>query len=98
MAEFYGDAPPLTIPSEGYSHEEKQKIEHDTNAWSLRELFYQEKTEVINNDLLLKTLGETLRFFWNMRLKQLFSEKEFIFKLEEAIAGENGLSITFYEK
>lgn len=98
IAEFYGEDAPLHIPSVGYSHEQKQKLERDINAWSLRELFWNEKPEVLNNEALLSAFGETLRFFWSMRLQQLFPEKEFVFEIGEGIAGENGLSITFYER
>ena len=61
-------------------------------------MFFNEKREILENETLLRAFGETLRFFWSLRLKELFPEKDFIFEIGDNIAGEEGLAITFYQK
>ena len=77
---------------------EKQQEERTSNAVSLGQYFYSEKIEVLENKTLLDTFGETLKFFWSMRLQNLFPSSEFIIELGENIAGEEGVVITFYHK
>lgn len=70
---------------------EGQKIEREWNSWSLGHMFYGEKEEILENEILLKAFGEVLQFFWSLRLAQLFPEKKFVFEIGEGIAGEEGL-------
>jgi hypothetical protein len=76
----------------------KQKIERWVNAWSLADFFLLAYTSSVEDPQLLEAFGETLRFFWSLRLQTLFPNREFIIEIGEAIEGENGLSITLYEK
>ena len=101
IAEFYR---PETSPNSGTEGFKKnaqvqgKKIERNINAWSLGQMFFNEKREILENETLLRAFGETLRFFWSLRLKELFPEKDFIFEIGDNIAGEEGLAITFYQK
>ena len=88
-------------------HYDKQKIERWVNAWSIPEFFdryywfYPERVNQVSEqeyDLFIHALGESIQMFWSLRLKHLFPKREFVFELDEAIEGENGLTITFYEK
>jgi hypothetical protein len=77
---------------------EKQQLERVSNAMSLGQHFWSENTAVLKNEKLLYALGETLKFFWSMRLKTTFPDKSFIVELGENIAGEEGMVITFYQQ
>ena len=83
------------------------KIERWVNAWSVSEFFdrydwfYPDRVNPVSQqeqDLFVHALGESIQMFWSLRLKQLFPPREFVFELGDDIEGENGLTITFYEK
>jgi hypothetical protein len=104
IAEFYN--PGLEILKEQFHHD-KRKIERWVNAWSLPEFFYRYQryqsqdippASAIDDELVVQAFGEVLRFFWSLRLKTLFPDREFIIEVGDAIEGEAGLSITLYEK
>lgn len=85
----------------------KRKIERWVNAWSLPELFFKYQQfhageppppSAIDDETLVQAFGEVLRFFWSLRLKILFPQREFVVELGEGIEGESGLAITLYEK
>lgn len=104
IAEFYH--PGLEILKEQFHHD-KRKIERWVNAWSLPEFFYRYQryqsqdippASAIDDELVVQAFGEVLRFFWSLRLKTLFSDREFIIEVGDAIEGEAGLSITLYEE
>ncbi len=104
IAEFY--TPGLQVLKERF-HNDKRKIERWVNAWSLPEFFYRYQRysahdtrppSAIDDETLVQAFGEVLRFFWSLRLKSLFPDKEFVIEVGDAIEGESGLTITFYEK
>ena len=74
----------------------KKKIEMEVNTGSLEDFFINDNS-VINDDLK-KTFGETLRYFWQIRLLTLFPEKAFVVELGNELMGEYGECITVYEK
>ena len=82
----------------GMDKQERQRTERVMNAISLGLFFLSEKLAVVENQKLLDTFGEALKYFWSLRLKLLFPEKTFIVEIGHNIAGEEGQVITFYQK
>ncbi len=76
----------------------KRAMERRVNAWSLADFFLLASSPSVDSDVLITKFGEMLHFFWSLRLKMLFPEREFVVEVGENIEGERGLSITFYEK
>jgi hypothetical protein len=85
---------------------DKQKIERWVNAWSLPQLFFKYQQydaseppppSAIDDWTLVEAFGEVLQYFWSLRLKLLFPQREFVVELGEGIEGESGLAITLYE-
>lgn len=76
----------------------KQKIERWVNAWSLADFFLLADSPSVHNDALITAFGETLRFFWSLRLKTLFPDRDFVVEVSAGIEGERGLAITFYQQ
>lgn len=79
-------------------HNDKRTIERQVNAWSLADFFLMASSPSVDSEVLITKFGEMSHFFWSLRLKTLFPEREFIVDVDENIEGERGLSITFYEK
>lgn len=75
----------------------KQSIERFVNAWSLADFFLLADSPSVHDDALITMFGSVLNLFWEKRLKELFPTKNFIFEIGEAIEGERGLTITFYQ-
>ena len=80
------------------TQEEKRALERVMNASSLGQMFYAEKLEILENEQLLDAFGETLKFFWSLRLKNLFPDKDFVVEIGDNIGGEEGRVITFYQR
>lgn len=79
-------------------HEDKRQVELFANAWSLADFFFMADSPSVHDDTLITAFGEVLKFFWTMRLKTLFPERNFVVEVGDAIAGERGLTITFYQE
>jgi hypothetical protein len=77
---------------------DKRKIERWINAWSLADFFLLAQSPSVDDDVLILAFGETLCFFWSLRLKMLFPDRDFVVELGDALEGERGLTITFYER
>jgi hypothetical protein len=75
----------------------KSKIERWVNAWSLADFFLLADSPSVHDDVLITAFGETLRFFWSLRLQTLFPDRKFVVEVDEGIEGERGLAITFYQ-
>ncbi|WP_126631192.1 hypothetical protein [Dictyobacter alpinus] len=80
------------------TQEERRSLERVMNASSLGQMFYAEKLEILENEQLLDAFGETLKFFWALRLKNLFPDKDFVVEIGDNIGGEEGRVITFYQR
>lgn len=95
LAEFY------TQPFQNLLEQfqgDKTRIERWVNAWSLADFFLVASSPSVHDDAIITAFGETLRFFWSLRLQRVFPEKVFVVELAERIEGERGLAIPFYKK
>jgi hypothetical protein len=95
IAEFYTQS--LQRLKTQFQHD-KRKIEKWVNAWSLADFFLLADSPSVHDDTLITAFGETLRFFWSLRLKTLFPQRDFVVEVGEGIEGERGLAITFYQR
>lgn len=80
--------------------DDKRRIERWLNAHSLREFFMAQQFSgdpAGADEELVSAVGQALQLFWSLRLKTLFPTRTFIVELGDAIEGENGPTITFYE-
>jgi len=64
----------------------------------LADFFLLTDSPSVHDDALITAFGEILRFFWSLRLKILFPERDFVVEVSEGIEGERGLAITFYQR
>ncbi len=76
---------------------DKKKIEKYVNTWSLGDFFIGNDSCNMNDIDVLRQFGNTLCYFWKIRLYQLFPNKQFEIALESEIEGEMGLCIFMYE-
>lgn len=77
---------------------DKKSIEMSVNTWSIGDFFIGDSSEFMDNEKLIQQFGDALVYFWQIRVKELFPEKEIIVELGNDLMGEFGLCITMYEK
>ena len=75
----------------------KKDIEMAVNSWSLGDFFLADNSQLACIDENINNFGQVLCYFWQMRVNQLFPEKNIVVKLGYELMGELGLCITMYE-
>lgn len=75
----------------------RKDIEMAVNSWSLGDFFLKDNDLLPSSDEVMQKLGETLCYFWQMRVQQLFPERKVVVELGYELMGELGLCITMYE-
>lgn len=99
IQEFYNDQ-----TEEGYKtlykqfDGDKKKIEMFVNSWSLEGFFLLSATDMVQVDEVIEEFGKTLKYFWDLRFRDLFPERQVIVELGMEIMGEIGLTITVYQE
>ena len=74
-----------------------KEIEMFVNSWSLTSLLK-------NNDAIdysVDYIGEfarAIQYFWQLRLNALFPDKDVVVEIGEDIMGEEGVTVTIYQK
>jgi hypothetical protein len=76
---------------------DKREIERRVNVWSVSDLFLMSWTDSIQNDEIFDEFCKVLKFFWELRFKNLFPDKLFTVELGYHLYGENGMAITVYQ-
>ncbi len=77
---------------------DRKSIEQMVNSWSIADFFVNSHDESFSDEKLIDAFAETLRYFWQRRVVELFPDKEIVVELGEEIMGEYGLTITVYQK
>lgn len=77
---------------------DKKSIEMSVNTWSIGDFFIGDSSEFMDNEKLLHQFGNAIVYFWQIRVRELFPEKEIIVELGNDLMGEFGLCITMYQK
>ena len=78
-------------------NKDRKQIEQFVNSWSIYDFFFLADNESVNNEKILMEFGNILKFFWELRLKEVFKDKEIIVEISNSIMGENGMTITMYQ-
>lgn len=74
-----------------------REIERRVNVWSIADLFLTSQTDSIQNDAIFDEFTKILKFFWELRFKELFPEKTFVIELGYEMYKERGMAITVYQ-
>lgn len=82
---------------EAYDHRKKD-IEIAINSWSVGDFFLNDHSNLPRSDEYMNYYAKILRYFWQLRVKQLFPDKNVVVELGYELMGELGLCITMYEK
>lgn len=77
---------------------DKTKIEQWVNSTSLGEFFIGSYTKSMDNDKIINEFAKVLTYYWGMRVKELFPDRNIVVKVGNEIMGELGLAITMYEQ
>lgn len=76
---------------------DRKKIEMFVNSWSLADFFLQSSNESVHVDEIIEEFGNVIKYFWTIRFKELFPDKNIIVETGFEIMGERGLTITVYQ-
>lgn len=74
---------------------DKKKIEMLVNSWSLSELILGD--ESLLKDPIVEEFGKVIKYFWEMRFKALFPNRNIVVEIGARIMGESGLTVTVYQ-
>lgn len=77
---------------------DKKKIEQFVNTWSLGEFFLMARDESVDNDIIFDEFCKVVKFFWTLRVRQLFPNRTVIVETGDALMGENGIAVTMYQE
>jgi len=95
ISEFYNGN--IDNLEEQYNHNKKD-IEMFVNSWSLADFFLQSSDESVHKDEIIEEFGKVIKYFWQLRMKELFPDKKIVVELGDEIMGERGLTITVYQE
>ena len=93
IAEFYnGDIDELKR-----HYADRKEIEMFVNSWSLTSLLAD--CEKINYNInYIDEFAKAIQYYWQLRMRDLFPGRNLIVEIGENIMGEEGLSVTVYQK
>lgn len=93
IEEFYNN----NIDSLKKYYKTKKDIEIFVNSWSLTSLL-GENDKIENKKHYIDEFAKAIQYFWKLRVDKLFPKKNIIIKIGENIMGEEGTSVTMFEK
>ncbi len=78
---------------------DRKKMEMTVNSWSVFDLLaiYGIELEDSSDDSIVEEYAEILLYFWQLRVKNLFPDRQINVELGYEIMGELGLTITVYQ-
>lgn len=72
-------------------------IEMFVNSWSLQSLV--KECDVINSsDDYIEEFAKAIQYFWQLRVNSLFPSRDIVVEIGEEIMGEEGMTVTLYQK
>ena len=74
---------------------DRKKIEMFVNSWSLADLVLNDDS--IDVDELVEEFGKIIKYFWELRFKSLFPDRNIVVEIGDKIMGERGLTVTVYQ-
>ncbi|CAM3137390.1 hypothetical protein PASE110613_17790 [Paenibacillus sediminis] len=94
ISEFYQGN--LNSLNEQFKNDRRQ-IELFVNSWSIGDFFLIPNSNSIHDDEAVYEFANVLKFFWELRIKDLFLDRKINIELGMGIMGEHGLTITMYQ-
>ncbi len=79
-------------------HGDKKKMEMFVNSWSLADFFLLASNELVHKDEIIMEFGKVIKYFWQLRFKELFPKRNIIVEVRDGIMGERGLTVTVYQE
>jgi hypothetical protein len=93
IAEFYNG----NVESLKSRYSSRKDIEMFVNSWSLQEMLVD--NDKLNYDInYIDEFAKAIQYFWQQRMNALFPDRNIVVEIGKAILGENGLSVTVYQK
>lgn len=92
IAEFYNG----NMEELRKSYSTSKEIEMFVNSWSLTALLATNDT-LDYNIPYIDEFAKAIQYFWGMRLKDLFPDKNMVVEIGEGIMGEEGIAVTVYQ-
>ena len=93
IAEFYNG----NIESLKKQFKNRKNIEMFVNSWSLTSLLvYNEKINYNIN--YIDEFAKAIQYFWQIRVHEIFPDRNVVVEIGEKIMGEDGLSVTMYQQ
>lgn len=74
------------------------KIEQAINSWSIIDFFCTQHGSNPLTDAEIEAFGDILVYYWRLRVKELFPDKDVVVESGLEIMGELGLTITVYQR
>lgn len=74
-----------------------REIERFINSWSLASLLKSTPEQSVS-DADLKAFARAVQYFWQLRMRTLFPQKDIVVEIAEGIMGEEGLAVTVYQR
>ena len=93
IAEFYND----NIESLKAQYSDRKDIEMFVNSWSLETLLVENSAL----DYRIDYIGEfakAIQYFWEVRVKEVFPDRNISVIIGEEIGGEIGLTVTLFQE
>ena len=76
----------------------KRKIEQWVNSWCFGDFFIGKYCESMENEKFLLQFGDIIVYNWSRRVREVLPNRNIVVEYGEGIMGEEGLTITLYEK
>ena len=93
ISEFYND----NIDSLRKQFATRKDIEIFVNSWSLETLLATNCKINYDTDHS-DEFARAIKYFWQLRMKELFPDRKIVVEIGEEIMGEIGLSVTMYQE
>ena len=68
------------------------------NSWSLADFFLLASDESVHKDKIIEEFGKVIKYFWELRFKEIFPERSVVVEVRNGIMGERGLTVTVYQE
>lgn len=95
ISEFYnGNIDSLVEQYNG----DRKKIEMYVNSWSLADFFLLASDESVHKDEIIEEFGKVIKYYWKLRFKAIFPERNITVEVRDGIMGELGLTVTVYQQ
>jgi len=93
ISEFYND----NIDELKKLYKTAKEIEMFVNSWSLQDLL-KNSEELDYSINYIEEFAKAIKYFWQTRVDMLFPDRNVVVEIGDGLMGEEGLSVTMYQK